>query len=328
MNIESMKIKNALKVLLLPIVVYIMFFILSGGTYGKSSSIIMNLKQTLAPTLISLAICSNLLSGRMDLSAGSVVMLASMFGAKLVYIYDIGVVTFALVVVVAGLVLGTISGIAYMLLKVPAIVTSLGVCMVYETLSNLTSISWVTPISGDTTMFGRFPYNTIVFFIMFILFYIIYNYTKFGYDIKACASSQQIAKTNGVNTKKTALLSYVISGLFLGVAALLRISIQGSIDTPMYMSSINIIFDSMLGIYIGMALQRYCNLVIGIFVGNFVMNMITTGLLSLGLSASLQSLANGVFLLIIMVYTYNHARVTDYYNMRKELKILEQQTNL
>ena len=208
----------------------------------------------------------------------------------------------------------------YRLLRVPAIVTALGVCMVYETLSNLASISWVTAIKGETTTLGRFPYCLIIFAVMFALFYIIFNYTKFGYNVRACASSQQIAKNGGVNTKRTAFLCYVISSVFLGVAALLKISIQGSIDTPMYMSSTNIIFNCMLGIYVGLALEQYCNLLIGIFIGNFVLNMLTTGLLSLGLSASLQDTASGVFLLVIMIFTYNNQRVMDFISSRKEKK--------
>jgi len=328
MTALSAKIKNIFKVLLLPIVVYVMFFILSGGKFGKSSSLLMNLKQTLAPTLISFAMCSNILCGRMDLSAGAVVMLASMFGAKVVYVYNIGLIPFALIVVGAGVVLGTLSGIMYMVLRVPAIVTALGVCMIYETLSNLTSISWVTAIKGETTTLGRYPYCLIIFAIMFVLFYIIFNYTKLGYNIRACASSQQIAKSSGINTKKTAFMCYAVSSLFLGVAALLRISIQGSIDTPMYMSSTNIIINCMLGIYVGLALEQYCNLLIGIFIGNFVMNMLTTGLLSLGLSASLQNTASGVFLLIIMIFTYNYQRVMDYISDRKERYLLIKQKNL
>lgn len=48
----------------------------------------------------------------MDLSAGAVVMLSAMFGAKMVYLYGIGLIPFALIVVGAGIVLGTISGTA------------------------------------------------------------------------------------------------------------------------------------------------------------------------------------------------------------------------
>ncbi len=323
MKTTSTKIKNAIIVILLPLLVYMLFFILSGGKFGKPATIIMNFKQTLVPTLISYAMCCNVLNNRMDLSAGAVVMLAGMIGAKTVYVNDIGLVRFALLVVGMGIILGIISGIAYMLMRVPAIVTALGVCMIYETYSNLASISWVTAISGEYTTLGRFPYCIIIFAIMTILFYIIFNYTKFGYNVRACASSQQIAKNGGVNTRRTAFLCYVVSALFLGVASLLKISIQGSIDTPMYMSSTNIIFNCLLGIYVGLALEQYCNLVIGMFIGNFVLNMLTSGLMSLGLSSSLQDTASGVFLLVIMIYTYNNQRILDFIQNRKERKELE-----
>ena len=102
MKTASTKLKNATVVILLPVLVYLLFFLLSGGKFGKASSIIMNFKQTLVPTLISYAMCCNVLCNRMDLSAGAVVMLASMLGAKMVYLYGIGLVPFALIVVGAG----------------------------------------------------------------------------------------------------------------------------------------------------------------------------------------------------------------------------------
>ncbi|MDO4619270.1 MAG: hypothetical protein Q4B09_01500 [Lachnospiraceae bacterium] len=322
MSNGSERIKNVIKVLALPVLVYVAFFILSRGKFGKPESILMNFKQTLAPTLISYAMMSNMLCNRLDLSAGSVVMLAAMVGAKMVYLYDIGLVPFALIVIGVGILAETVTGIVYRLLRVPAIVTSLGMCMIYETLSNLASISWVTAISGDTTTFGRFPYCVIIFVIMFILMWVIYNNTKFGYNVRACANSQAISKNAGVNTKRTAFMCYVVASVFLGVASLLKISIQGSIDTPMYMSSTNIIFNCLLGIYVGIALQNYCNILIGIFVGNFVLNMLTTGLMNMGLSSSLQDTASGIFLLIIMIFTYNSQRVLDYFAAKKEHAML------
>ena len=84
----------------------------------------------------------------------------------------------------------------------------------------------------------------------------------------------------------------------------------------------NIIFNCMLGIYVGLALEQYCNLVIGIFIGNFILNMLTTGLLSMGLSASLQDTASGIFLLVIMIFTYNNQRVMNFISERKLKKEL------
>lgn len=318
MKVNTTTVMNVLKAIMLPIFVYILFFLLSRGSFGSSSSMIMILRQSFAPTLISFAMAANMLCNRMDLSAGSVVMLAAMFSAKMAYVYNLSLIPFALICAISGIVLGTISGIIYMVLRVPAIVTALGVCMIYETLSNLASISWVTALSGETTTLGRYPYCLIIFVIMFAFYYIIFNYTKFGYNVRACANGQQIAKNSGVNTKKTALLCYVVSSVFLGAAALLKISIQGSIDTPMYMSSTNIIFNCMLGIYVGLALDKYCNLLIGIFIGNVVLNMLSSGLLCLGLTASLQDTASGIFLLIIMIFTYNNQRLLDYLSEKKK----------
>ena len=94
MKTKSDTVKNVCKVVMLPVFVYLLFFICSGGAFGKPASLIMNLKQTLAPTLISFAMCSNMLCNRMDLSAGAVVMLSAMFGAKMVYLYGIGLIPF------------------------------------------------------------------------------------------------------------------------------------------------------------------------------------------------------------------------------------------
>ena len=161
------------------------------------------------------------------------------------------------------------------------------------------------------TLPGHMPWNFIIFAFMFVLFYLVFNHSTFGYHVRAIGGNQLIAKNSGINTRRNAFFSYLISGFYLGVAALLKLSTQGSIDTAMYMSSTNIIFNCMLSIYIGFAIEKYCNIVIGIFIGNIIMNMMASGLLSIGLSASLQDVASGAVLLCIMLYTYNNQHVLD-----------------
>ena len=55
------------------------------------------------------------------------------------------------------------------------------------------------------------------------------------------------------------------------------------------------------------------------------MNMLTSGLLSLGLSSSLQDTASGIFLLLIMIYTYNNQRMLEFIQNRKEKRALEKE---
>jgi ribose/xylose/arabinose/galactoside ABC-type transport system permease subunit len=55
--------------------------------------------------------------------------------------------------------------------------------------------------------------------------------------------------------------------------------------------------------------------------------MLSTGLLSLGISASLQDTASGIFLLIIMIFTYNNQRILDYIASKKEHRVLAKLEN-
>ena len=316
MTMKRMMVKtlDILKVLLLPAVVYVLFFALSGGKFGSGKTMLMILQQSLVPALVSLAMCPNMICGRMDLSAGSIVMLSAMVGARLVNTFTIGIPAYAAVCVGLGLVLGIVSGAMYLAMRVPAIVTALGLCMIFEMFSNLCSMSWCTSITGVCTIPGRMPWNFIIFAFLFIAFYIIFNHTPFGYHVRAAGGNQLIARNSGINVKRNAFFCYVISGVYLGAAALLKLSTQGSIDTAMYMSSTNIIFNCMLSIYIGFAIEKYCNIVVGITIGNIIMNMMASGLLSIGLPASLQDVASGAVLLCIMLYTYNNQRVIDHFS--------------
>ena len=85
----------------------------------------------------------------------------------------------------------------------------------------------------------------------------------------------------------------------------------------MYMSSTNLVFSSMLGIFVAMALRGYCNIVIGVWVGNIIMFIMNNGLLSLGLSSSWQDVLNGAVLLLIMTITYNNETFAKWIGMRR-----------
>lgn len=84
-----------------------------------------------------------------------------------------------------------------------------------------------------------------------------------------------------------------------------------------------ILFNCMLGFYVGLALLRYCNLMVGILIGNFIMTMMSAGLLALGLKSSLQNVAAGLVILIIMIVTSNQGRISDYLAMKHKAKEIQ-----
>lgn len=272
--------------------------------------------------------CPNLLCNRFDLSVGAIMTMSSIMGTYFAINNSISMPIFILLVIGTAIVMNSITGLVYLGMKVPAMVATLGMCMIYEMLTNLLNIGWCTALPEQYTFFGNIPICFIVFAAMLVVFYLIYSRTEFGYNVRAIANGQQIAKNIGVNPKKNAFLMFFVSGIFVGVAALINVSISGQIAAEQYFSSANILFNCMLGFYVGLALLRYCNIMIGILVGNFIMTMMSAGLLAMGLKSSLQNVAAGIVILIIMIVTSNQARISDYMAMRRKAREIRNKISL
>ena len=86
--------------------------------------------------LTTIALSINLNSGRFDFSLGSMAALSAVIGAKITYAVLGGgqgsAAMMLLITVVAGALLGLISGCVYVALRIPPIITSLGITLIYE----------------------------------------------------------------------------------------------------------------------------------------------------------------------------------------------------
>ena len=86
--------------------------------------------------ITTIALSINLNSGRFDFSLGAMAALSSIIGAKVSYAIlggGAGSAVLMLVLTVAvGAVLGLLSGLIYVSLRIPPIITSLGVTLIYE----------------------------------------------------------------------------------------------------------------------------------------------------------------------------------------------------
>lgn len=316
-------IGNAVKVICVPLLVYVFFAVFSHGKFGSANSMVAIAQQTIAATLVSLAMAPNLLCNRFDLSVGAIMTMSSIMGTYFAIKNSIPLPVFVILVIGTAIVMNSITGLAYLGMKVPAMVTTLGICMIYEMLTNLLNIGWCTALPEQYTIFGNIPTCFIIFAVMLVVFYLIFTHTEFGYNVRAIANGQQIAKNIGIKPKKNAFLMFVMSGVFVGVASLINVSISGQVASEQYFSSANILFNCMLGFYVGLALLRYCNLMVGILIGNFIMTMMSAGLLALGLKSSLQNVAAGLVILVIMIVTSNQGRISDYFAMKHKAKEIQ-----
>ena len=118
------------------VIVYLLFMLVTHlfgeAGFGVGGDLKTILYNTLYSGFIALALSYNLTSGRFDFSVGSVLLLSVIAGGNLAKEWDLGPFGMLLICLVIGMICGLISGIIYITLKLPPMVSSLGVAMVFE----------------------------------------------------------------------------------------------------------------------------------------------------------------------------------------------------
>ena len=167
------KKNNIFIVLTVPVVI---FLILTAciDNYGFHSLKIV-LSQAIIPTTLGYAMCFTNAIGMFDLSCASAMIIASMIGGSLGN--TMGIPGLIIGCIAVGVVLGVINGTVYKLLKIPCLIVSLGLLLIYEILAQKIGLGVSKTIPADVGIIGKFPYSLIILGASALLFYYIYNKT-------------------------------------------------------------------------------------------------------------------------------------------------------
>ena len=217
-------IKNLAGALAIPVLVAIL---LQGICMAKGKTMIMNMTSFdnfvvyIAIVMITtIALSINLNSGRFDFSLGSMALLSSVIGAKITYSFLGGgqgsAPIMLMLTILFGMLLGLISGVLYVVLHLPPIITSLGVTLIYEgILFTITEGRYVmkeVQNSSMTAFTGNWLYAAIIIVAVLVIIIGLFDYTKFGYDYNALKNGQKVAVNTGIKEIPNAIACYVICG--------------------------------------------------------------------------------------------------------------------
>ena len=147
------KKNNIFIVLAVPVVI---FLILTAciDNYGFHSLKIV-LSQAIIPTTLGYAMCFTNAIGMFDLSCASAMIIAAMIGGSLGN--TMGIPGLIIGCIAVGVVLGVINGTVYKLLKIPCLIVSLGLLLIYEILAQKIGLGVSKTIPADVGVIGKFP---------------------------------------------------------------------------------------------------------------------------------------------------------------------------
>lgn len=315
--------KNLLITIAAPVLVYLLFVFLTNRFgqqgYGVGADLRTIVYNTIYSSFIALAMSYNLTSGRFDFSVGSVLILSLIAGGNLAKEWNAGPMGFLLLVLSFGIICGFVSGIIYITLRLPPMVTSLGVAMVYEAIGFALNKSKGIRLIGrfDMLIWGQLPYSAILLGCVLILLIYLLNFTKFGYDCRSLQTSQKIAVDVGVNERLNAVICYVIAGGLMACAGVMYLCQYGYIAPQIGLSSSSFMMSAFLPMFIGGALAKYSDRNIGVVMGAVVQACISSGLVKLGITSSAKAVIDGAIVLLFLVYVSNSYKI-DLFKLRRE----------
>ncbi|MCD8002029.1 MAG: ABC transporter permease [Oscillospiraceae bacterium] len=309
--------ENTVKSLLLPAGMFLLMLLLTQffgrGQFATGSSMISILRNTMLGSCISLAMACNMLNGRWDFSIGMMVILVPVLAMPIVDWLNIGIPGLLLVCIVIGLLLGLLNAAAYLLIRVPSIVTSLGLMTIYESVITVYNGGGGARISDSRMLaLGQAPWVFILAVTAFLIFFVLFTFTKFGYHVRALAASQALAVNGGIRERGNVLGCYLLCGFLAGVAGIIYVTMTGILLADMRQNgSSTIMFQAFPPVFIGFFLMKYTNLTAGIIIGTFTMKLLLAGMLAIGISSTLQDVGVGVFLLVFIAFTSNQSKFQE-----------------
>lgn len=309
--------KRVVICLAMPVIVYLFFMLLCAVLHIPGFSAWSNLqvvfRTAVYNSFITWAFAFNLGNGRFDFSIGSLMLLATVIGAQLADGLGLGAGGMLLMFVLAGAVLGCVSGVLYVVLQVSPMVSSIGVTMVYEAFTYIfTGGDGIIMIGrNDLLVFATPGITYLLCAAGLVVVVFLSRYTLFGYNFRALGSGQAVSVATGINEKRNAILCYVLAGILMACAGIINFSILGTCQPKTGLSSSSYMMNAFLPLFIGMALSRYTDNNVGILIGALTQALITSGFTKLGMTSTLQSVLNAVIVLCFLFFEANSYRSVE-----------------
>lgn len=306
MNKFTQVLRQIILTIALPLVVYVFLGCFRPDVYFQWKTLSMLLTQAIPYTIIGWAMIFGMSVGLFDFSVGSIIILASFVGIHMSQLY--GLAGFILGTLLSALLMGTFTGLVFAGLRIPSIITGFAALLIFESLGTTYQNYFENIITDDIAIFGQSPGIYIVAVVTFIMVYVLYNNTKFGYQIKAIGGNEVVAKNMGIKSIRLKLFTYIVSGFFLWIASMVKVGHSGVVSAAINMNSMSQVFTPMMGVMIGMNITS-CNPIIGVLIGELTITIVSSGLVSLGIESRLQNVFVGLFLLLFIGIRLNSQNV-------------------
>ncbi len=298
------KIKNKY-VFIWPLLGTVILWVLIAAVSGKFSLNQLFSISKLASFTLILALAQMIVvtsgDGAIDLSQVYILTLSAYVSCNMM---NINVITGLFVAILVGAVCGLINGYINVFLNVPAMITTLATGYIIFTIILIAAPHMKTlPNAGFVkfinTNIAGLSMLTLICGVIVILIAILLYKTKYGKSLHAVGQNKAAAKYSGVPVKKVVILAFTLGGALCGLAGTLCGAFIGGAFQDM---GSTYFLPSVAATFIGGTVASGGkSSVLGVCFGALMMSFMTTFLNAASLTAGMQKLIQGIFLVVILI---------------------------
>ena len=245
-------------------------------------------------------------AGELDLSVGSTAALSALVSALTI---QAGYGMFAGIIagVLCGLLVGLLNGFFVTFVNIPSFLVTLGMMQFIRGLDMRITYTKPVAIADDTFnhLFGAGSIGPIPVLLLWslaatFLGHLVLKYTPFGREILATGGNRVAARYSGVNTSRTKLYCFIITGVAAALAGMLY---SGMMQTARYSFGTGGELAAIAAVILGgTSLYGGKGSVIGTFVGALLIGTINNGLIIMGLDVSEQNMVAGAIIILAVAF--------------------------
>ena len=277
---------------------------LKPNTFLTAENFFNVLSRSSVNGIIAMGMTAVIISGGIDLSVGSMLALCGMVagwvmtragGAPTCGLLWAG----TLVGIITGLLCGMLNGGLITKLNLPPFIVTLGTMSAFRGISYVMNKGMMFDIPtytflGQGTLFGL-PVSVLIVALIVLLAFFVLRYTPLGRYTYAIGSNRQAAYHAGVNVDRNLIAVYTITGLCVGIAAMIATSRTVSAQPTAGLSlELDIIAAVVIG---GASLSGGRGTVAGTIIGTLLISFLRNGLTLLGISTNIQLVVIGAIII-------------------------------
>ncbi len=289
--------------ILVILILEILFFTVAKDNFLTPSNFFNVGRQISFIGIASIGMTIVMITGGIDISIGSTLALSGVVCAKLTVEGGLPLSVAVAITLLLGIVVGIVNGISTSILCIPALIATLAMQTILKgaafLLTNALPVKNILnslKFLGQGRLFGALPVPFVIMMVLFIFGWWFLEKSYLGRCVYAVGGNMEAARLSGINTQFVCIIAYAMCGLFAALAGVLMCGRLGSgqpsigADFPM-----DVLTATVLG---GVGVNGGKGNIINVLFGAFIMGVLSTGMIMLGLSDYWQWVVKGLVLLL------------------------------